>query len=56
MYLKFALYIIFRGGGLYAGGLIFGGKCVLVIRGFIFRGLIFGGAYIRDFTVYYPRF
>ena len=34
------------------GGLIFGGKFVLVIRGLIFRGAyVRGGAYIRDFTV-----
>ena len=35
-------------GSLYSGGVIFGGKVVLAIR-----GLIFGGAYIRDFTVFY---
>ena len=36
-------------GGLYLGGLIFGRNFVLV--GKLFVGLIFGGAYIRDFTV-----
>ena len=34
------------------GGLMFGGNIVLLSRGSYIRGLIFGGAYIRDFTVY----
>ena len=37
---------------LFLGGLIFGGKFVLVIRGaYIQVGLYSGGAYIQDFTV-----
>ena len=42
-------------GGLYSGGLIFGGEFVLVIRGLIFGGLIFGiSRYLRQhiFGVY----
>ena len=40
--MKFAFYLIFRGAYIRGGGLFFGGKFVLVIRGLIFGGLIFG--------------
>ena len=51
MYLKFAYYLTFREAYI-RGGLIFGGKFVLVIRGAYIRGGLYSGrAYIRDFTV-----
>ena len=36
--MKVAFYFTFR-GPIFGGGLIFGGKFVLVIRGLIFKGL-----------------
>ena len=49
--MKFAFCLISRGAYIWRGR-IFGGKFVLVIRGLMFGGLIFGGAYIRDLMVF----
>ena len=52
--MKFGTYLILKGAYI-RGGLIFGGKFVLVIKGaYILRGggLYSGGGYIRYFTVF----